>query len=52
MHPFLIVAVVILTVLYAFAWHDQPARNDRRTDEPSSKAQPGANVAPQLKTGL
>jgi hypothetical protein len=52
MHPLLLIAVVVLSVLYALAWHDQPARNDRRTDEPSSKAQPGVKAAPQLKTGL
>ena len=52
MHPLLLITFAVLSVLYAFAWHNQPARNDRRTDEPSSKAQRGANVAPQLKTGL
>lgn len=38
MHPLLIITIVVLSVLYALAWHDQPARNDRRIDEPSSKA--------------
>jgi hypothetical protein len=52
MHPLLIITVVVLSVLYAFAWHDQPARNGRRTDESPSKAQPGADVAPLLKAGL
>jgi hypothetical protein len=51
MHPLLIITVVVLIVQYALAWHDQPARNDRRTDDSSSKVQPGVNVAPQLKTG-
>jgi len=52
MDPLLIITAVVLIVLYAFAWHDQPARNGRQTDEPSLKAQREATVAPQLKTGL
>jgi hypothetical protein len=37
MHPLLIITVVVLSVLYALAWHNQPARKDRRTDESASK---------------
>jgi len=52
MHPLLIITVVVLSVLYALAWHDQPARIDRPTDESSSNAQPRVNLAGQLRTGL
>jgi len=41
MHPLLLIAVVVLTALFALAWHDQPARDDRQTDGPASKDQPG-----------
>ena len=37
MHPLLIITVVVLSVLYALAWHDQPARNDRPIYEPYRK---------------
>jgi hypothetical protein len=40
MHPLLIITIVVLSLLYALAWHNQPARNDRRTNESLSKAQP------------
>jgi len=52
MHPVLLITIVILSVLYSLAWHDQPARKERPINESSSKAPKDPILRRQLKSEL